>query len=87
MKVAELEHKQHQGGTRAVVTFENGYGASVVSNSMMSYTTPGCPYEIAVLDREGRLTYDTPITDDVLGYLTEDEANDILARIEALPAV
>ena len=31
------------------------------------------------------LTYDTPITGDVIGYLTPAEVEDLLAQIEALP--
>lgn len=35
---------------------------------------------------DGNLDYTTPITDDVLGYLSEAEANKVLSDIEALPA-
>jgi len=86
MKVTELDHKPHPSlpGTQAIVQFKNGFGASIISGSMF-YSRPGCPYEIAVLDSEGKITYDTPITDDVCGYLTEEEANELLAQIEALP--
>ena len=88
MKVAELEFKQHPaglGGTQAKVKFPNGFGASVITGKMF-YSRPECPYEIAVLDGDGHITYDTPVTDDVCGYLTEVEANELLAQIEALPA-
>ena len=47
-------------GVQFVVTFPNGFGASVV-NHRSSYGV-----EMAVLDREGAITYDTPITGDVL---------------------
>lgn len=33
----------------------------------------------------GRLCYDTPITSNVIGYLTADEVAEHLQRIEELP--
>lgn len=41
-------------------------------------------FEIAVI-RNRRLCYDTPITNDVIGYLTIDEALKVLDDIEQLP--
>jgi hypothetical protein len=32
----------------------------------------------------GEISYDTPITDDVVGYLTEDGVSALLAEIELL---
>lgn len=65
------------------ITFSNGYGASIVRGA---YTYGGDKglWELAVLDKEGRLCYDTPITDDVLGYLTEKDVADTLKQIESL---
>lgn len=40
--------------------------------------------QIQCLDK-WHLTYDTPITGDVIGYLTPAEVEDLLAQIEALP--
>ena len=87
MKISEVKFKAHpvsNDGIQAVVKFANGYGASIISGPMY-YSRPECPYEIAVLDKNGYLCYDTPVTSDVCGYLTEDDANGILAQIEALP--
>jgi hypothetical protein len=70
-------------GIRAVATFENGYGASVVSGSIF-YSDEKRPYEIAVLHGDD-LDYSTPVTDDVCGYLTTAEANEILRQIQDLP--
>ncbi len=67
---------------QAVVHFANGYSASVISGYDF-YTSDDEPYELAVL-KNGRLCYDTPITDDVVGHLTEDGVTDLLQRIEAL---
>lgn len=62
--------------------FANGYGASVIDDG---YGSPAQPYELAVLGPDGSLCYDTPITDDVLGWLTAEEVAETLAKIEALP--
>ena len=85
MKVTDLEFKAYATGSggQAVIKFPNGFGASIVTGPLF-YSSLERPYEIAVLDSEGSLTYDTSVTDNVCGYLTEDEANEILAQIEAL---
>jgi hypothetical protein len=60
--------------------FENGYGASVVKHDS-SYGGKQGLYEIAVLDSTGDLCYSTPITDDVIGFATEDKVLDTLQMI------
>jgi hypothetical protein len=62
--------------------FENGYGISVVQGDHTYGGSIGL-YEIAVLDKEG-LNYDTPITNDVIGYLTEPEVSDYMIKIQKL---
>ena len=71
-------------GIQYLAKFPNGYGASIIMNQF-SYGARKGLWELAVLDDEGDLCFDTPITDDVLGYLTEDDVNEILDRIEELP--
>ena len=66
-----------------VYKFDNGFGASVVQHSG-SYGGNQGLYEIAVLDSKGDLCYDTPITDDVIGYANEDKIKDTLDRIKSL---
>jgi hypothetical protein len=70
-------------GVRSVTMFENGYGASVVSHPM-SYGGKMGLYELAILDKNGELTYDTPITDDVIGYLTPEQVTEKLIEIQDL---
>ena len=70
-------------GIGYVYEFENGYGASVVSHDA-SYGGKQGLYEIAVLDSTGDLCYSTPITDDVIGYATEDKIKETLDRIKSL---
>ena len=73
----------HIGGIQARITFNNGYGASVVRSE---YTYGGSDglYELAVLGKDGHITYDTPITNDVIGYLKEEEVTSILKQIQML---
>ena len=70
-------------GKQARMTFENGYGVSVVSHSY-SYGGKDGLFEIAVLDKDGDLTYDTPVTNDVIGYLTEEDVTDVMKQVQEL---
>jgi hypothetical protein len=69
-------------GVHAIVTFDNGYGASIVKTDR-SYGGKEGLYELAILF-DGLISYDTPITNDVIGFLTEDEVTELLQKIEAL---
>lgn len=76
------------GGTQVVHRFENNFGASVVCHNF-SYGNEQGLFELAVLTfaseaNDYELTYDTQITDDVLGHLTEEAVQDLLVRIESL---
>jgi hypothetical protein len=74
------------GGTQRLYRFDNNFGASVVQHSG-SYGYADGQWELAVLDYRGErweLTYDTPITDDVIGWLPESEVQALLVRIRAL---
>lgn len=68
--------------------FPNGYGASVVRH-YGSYGSDQGLWELAVTvnAEDDRLTYATPITDDVLGRLTEADVASTLNAIAALPEV
>jgi hypothetical protein len=84
----DLKFEPHQagiGGVQATHEFPNGYGASVIKASF-SYGGREGFYELAVL-KGGSLCYETPITEDVIGHLTEDAVTSLLTQIEALPAV
>lgn len=71
------------GGIMSRVQFDNGYGASVVKGPM-SYGGKDGLYELAVLDSNGDLTYETPVTSDVEGYLSEDDVTRLLEQIQNL---
>ncbi len=85
MKLSDLNFKPHpmgMGGSQAEHEFPNGYGVSVITGSMF-YTSDDAPYEIAII-KYGDICYDTPITDDVLGYQTEADVDDVLRQVEEL---
>ena len=70
-------------GTRAEAYFPNGFGVSVVSGPYF-YTSESGPYELAILHKDGSITYDTPITDDVLGHLNRNEVTEIMRQVQEL---
>jgi hypothetical protein len=65
-------------GYQLMFSFSNGYGASVIDHDYSK------GLEIAVLDSDNKIIYNTPITDDVLGYLSDDEASSTLEKISNL---
>jgi len=71
-------------GVQCRIQFDNGYGASIVSHNY-SYGGKEGLYELAVLDENGKLHYDNPISNvDVKGYLNESEVTEILKQIQEL---
>lgn len=78
----------HPMGEQAKAFFANGYGVSVVRGPQ-SYGGASGLYELAVLAGTADcfdLTYNTPITDDVEGYLSPDDVSRLMAEVQALPA-
>lgn len=72
------------GGRQARIAFPNGYEASIVCHAG-SYGGNEGLWELAVCDaKTEEIVYDTPITDDVIGRMTEAEVSETLARIAAL---
>lgn len=69
-------------GIQYIFKFPNGYGASVIQN-YGSYGYDCGEWELAVL-YDDHITYDTPITEDVLGYLKDADVKDTLFKIQAL---
>ena len=88
MKFADLQFYQNSNwldGIHAHVKFPNGYGASIIQ-SAFSYGGLKGLYELAVLaGPQEKICYTTPITDNVLGHLTEEGVTEALIAIEALP--
>lgn len=76
------------GGVQYRFRFDNRYGASVIKHKY-SYGSDDDLWELAVLFYsvvcpKGEITYDTPITEDVEGYLTDEEVRNLLAQIKEL---
>lgn len=85
-------HPAGMGGGQFVCRFPNGYGVSVVRVSGFTYGSDQGLFELAVLEYHGdgindyKLTYDTPITDDVIGWLNIVNAVDLMEKVAELPA-
>jgi len=87
-----LEFKPHPFDSsgflkRAIIFFDNGYGASIVTGSI-AYTDEDHPYELAILkgnEYNHSICYDTYLTNDVIGYCNAEKINDLLEKISKLP--
>ena len=81
----DLEFKQdlQRGLNAARIMFDNGYGASVIIGPH-TYGGEDGLYELGVLGKDKKLTYDTPVTDDVEGYLSEEGVTQLLKQIQNL---
>ena len=85
-KVIDRAHPAGMGGTQKIYKFPNEYGASVVQ-FMGSYGYEDGKWELGVVKWNGddyKLTYETPLTSDVLGYLTWEDVEKHLAEIKSL---
>jgi hypothetical protein len=74
-----LTEREELFGWQKIFEFPNGYGASVVVHDF-SYGL-----EIALLDAGQNIIQHPEITDDVVGFLNVDRANDLLEKIAKLP--
>jgi len=74
----EATHQRYLVGNTITATFANGYGVSIIDHDG-SYDL-----ELGVLHPDS-LCYATPVTSDVLGYLTDDEARAAVLAVQALP--
>jgi len=83
LEFEKIEDSPYQIGVKCKMVFENGYGVSVVCHTH-SYGGKNGLFEIAVLGKDGDLTYDTPVTNDVIGYLNREEVTDIMEQVQVL---
>lgn len=95
MNFTNLNFQPHSNypdtGIGARQFFQNGYGVSVVQFTTPfgagSYGAEQGLYELAVIkgtEEDWDICYDTPITSDVLGYLTTEEVEVLLYEVENL---
>ena len=95
----DIEFKPHRfgNGLHGLIFFDNGYGVSVVrykgpytpNGGYSSYTSNEDEWELAVIkgkEDDWDLCYDTHITDDVIGHLSEGEVNWVMIQVQELPA-
>jgi len=91
----DIEFKPHPMGEghHGLIFFPNGYGVSVVrykspiSKTFSSYTSNDSEWEVAVIvgtPDDWQLCYDTEITSDVLGHLTEGEVDWVMLQVQQL---
>jgi hypothetical protein len=71
-----------RNGIRIRYEFDNGYGASIIRHQF-SYGGDRGLWELAVTVG-GEVYTDSPITDDVLGFLSEQDLIDALIKIKGL---
>jgi hypothetical protein len=62
--------------------FDNGYEVSVVK-SEYTYGGKDGLYELAIF-KDGDICYDTPITNDVIGYLRPEDVTEVIQKIQKL---
>lgn len=84
-----IKRRECYEGIQYIFRFENFYGASIIKHGG-SYGHRDDLWELAVIRFENddndswNLNYDTSITDDVIGRLTDEEVRDLLRQIKEL---
>lgn len=85
-KITSVEENDREstGSTQVIFKFTNGYAASIVQGPY-TYGGPDGLFEMAVLDSNGNLHYDNPVTpDDVAGFLSVEEVQEKLHQLAHL---
>ena len=72
------EKNTYNGKNQTKYSFPNGYGASVISGEGVR------GFEVAVLEMDGSLCYDTEITSDVIAGLEMTGVYEVLQNISKL---
>ena len=80
--IAESGIERYQDAKQATEKFENNYGVSVIFGNCF-YSNGKDTYELAIL-YDGDITYNTGMTNDVLGHLSEEEVSEIMIKVQLL---
>lgn len=84
MELEQIKNKLEATGDHFErVLFPNGYGVSIVRHGY-SYGGNSGLFEVAVLGEDGEITYSTPVTGDVLGWLSVQEVLDTMKAVSEL---
>lgn len=81
-----IKVKNDLGYPQTIYKFPNGYGASVIK---FNYVYFGIEIAVLRFDEDGNwdIDYGTPITNDVVGGLSEEERDNVLQQIFDLEKV
>ena len=80
--IAKSGLQGYEDAKQAIEKFENGYGVSVLFGRCF-YSNGKDTYELAVLFNDV-ITYQTDITDNVMGHLSENEVSDVMLKVATL---
>lgn len=87
MEEYKILEREFDNGVQKIYKFDNRYGASVIRHDF-SYGSEQGLWELAVMTFNetggSHICYSTDITDDVLGYLTDEDVLNTLEQIKAL---
>lgn len=75
-----IEEQNDLGYPQTIYKFPNGYGASIIK---LKYIYFGIEVAVLSFDEDGNwdIDYSTPITNDVIGGLSEEARDDVLQQI------
>ena len=81
-----IKEQNYLGYPQTIYKFPNGYGASVIK---LNYIYFGIEIAVLRFDENGNwgIDYSTPITNDVIGGLSEEARDDVLQQIFDLEKV
>lgn len=83
LRATKVEDRSDEIAARMRVTFANGYQANIIQGPATFGAHRGL-FEAGVMVA-GVLVYDTPITNDVVGYLDVAGVLEFCAKVAALP--
>lgn len=75
-------YEQGKNDIQCRMYFDNGFGVSIIRGHLTYGGDKGL-YELAIMSSDG-LQYNTAITEDVMGYLTEKEVEQIVYSVQCL---